>query len=424
MKLRKPVFLIAALAMGALVMGCFQFTGPALDGQKAPTLAMGQPGGHGGGGRGGGGGGGEEGTETAANNLSCPVIWADETMALGVHEAQVTDLSGRWVFWAGLDIDDNPVVYPSDTKPIDPSWKKAFLQQDSGNVWTADAMMWGTIPNVTETVLAVDLIDWGDNLESQDWTTTSKVRTEVVLYKTLPSSAAMNGYQMLHIVGRGVNEMHGLSVLQETADTAGTTDAERAVGDSTTQPIIYTNHARLTIQKLNFDRNDGSQASLLRWGTIDGKPAWVSADADNNDLGLVDAPLFNETVYDDATGPGGYSAEINIKGRIVYGYTWSPAEGGAEQGDYRLTFSLDKPSGAEFDDQTAILGTPEEVAESLAAAEEPTVGGNPVVLHGLDLTYIDIHLSAGGGGKGAGGGKGSGGGKGGRGGGNPTGTGV
>jgi hypothetical protein len=42
--------------------------------------------------------------------------------------------------------------------------------------------------------------------------------------------------------------------------------------------------------------------------------------------GLIDAPIFNYAIYE--TGqeedPEAYNAEINIKGKIIYSYTWNP----------------------------------------------------------------------------------------------------
>lgn len=413
MKVKALTFVFGVLVMGALITGCFQMASPALSEQGAPARAKGQPGGSGGHGGGKGGGGGEESTETAVNNLSFPVFWADQALPIGENTAEVSSLSGEWVYWAGLDNDDNPIVFPFDTVPVDPAWKKGFLQQDPENVWTADARYWSEFSGQVGEKLVVDLIDWGDNLESQDWTTTSMVRTEVVLYKDLSGVGSLNGYEMLHVVGLGVDEMHGLSVAQETAETAGTTDAQRAVSIQVPQPIVYSDHARLTIQKLNFDRTDVGQSALLSWhpGTLDDlndPPCWVSVGADETDLGLVDAPLFNSAV-DDASGPGAYSAEINIKGRIVYGYTWNVAEFGVEEGDYRITFSLDGDSGAAFEEQTHILETSEEAVAALAAQAAPAVGGNAAVVPDWNLSYIDIHLRArggGGGGRGQGGGGG------------------
>ena len=55
---------------------------------------------------------------------------------------------------------------------------KAFVQKDVNNVWQAF--------NATPTgMVFVDEVDWGDDLESVDWTLNSQVRCEVVLFEWL-----------------------------------------------------------------------------------------------------------------------------------------------------------------------------------------------------------------------------------------------
>ena len=69
------------------------------------------------------------------------------------------------------------------------------------------------------------------------------------------------------------------------------------------------------------------------------------------------APVFNMAAWQRTTdGPGSYGAELNVGGKIVYGFVWRTTD--LTAGEYRLTFSLDndaeftpfgRGSGAAFD---------------------------------------------------------------------------
>ena len=53
------------------------------------------------------------------------------------------------------------------------------------------------------------------------------------------------------------------------------------------------------------------------------------------------APVFNKaTCEKTADGPGSYGAELNVQGKVVYGYVWTTR--GLTAGEYRLTFSIDQ----------------------------------------------------------------------------------
>ena len=52
---------------------------------------------------------------------------------------------------------------------------------------------------------------------------------------------------------------------------------------------------------------------------------------------LVSLPIFNKAVYEALDGPGFYSAEINVKGKVIYGYTWKVRTLNQGTGYYRLT---------------------------------------------------------------------------------------
>jgi hypothetical protein len=138
---------------------------------------------------------------------------------------------------------------------------------------------------------------------------------------------------------------------------------------------------------------------------------------------LINPPIFNKVVYEAGDGPGYYNAEINVKGRIIFGYTWSVRKlhddtlNASGEGDYRLTFSFDENCGSVdlntffVDGVTEIMVPLEEVL--LAEPEEEPGGGAVGVLvpaefdefgnlTGGNFTYMDVRIlerSGGGGGK-------------------------
>ena len=113
-------------------------------------------------------------TEVAGNNLSFPVIWADdyEKLLPGVYNEY--SLNGAWWYvWGEDPIDPNAPVYGCAPDPNNPELcidgttpggdgsivYKAYLQKDINNKWQAF--------NATQDgALYVDEIDWGDDLES------------------------------------------------------------------------------------------------------------------------------------------------------------------------------------------------------------------------------------------------------------------
>ena len=373
-----------------------------------------------------GGGGGKPGGETAGNNLSYPVIWADGvTKTLPGTPGMTPILNGVWWYQWGTNGED-PNITPASCLP-DPDGTnaelnpdglplcddgvegtvdlekvagvpaadsplplaKAYLQKDPLNLWQA----WSGSPadaGVAEEdgTLAVDWIDWGDNLESVDWYTKSQVRTEVVLFQDLPTP--LLEYAMRHTSGWGIDEVHGLE-----ADLAGV--AQEGPG---TQATVYSHCARLTIQKLLVDRDDPALADLT-WVPGEG---WTEPVDYQDDL--INPHIFNGSVHEGGDGPGYYSAEINVKGRIIYGYTWNVRKLNEGAGDYRLTFSFDQTCGTAnlntyFVDGTTNLLLPVE-EEVLAAAEEggDEGGATPVLRTDLNLTYIDVRILERGGGGG------------------------
>jgi hypothetical protein len=298
--------------------------------------------GYGGGGPGGsGGGGGEE--EDTGNCLSTPVIFSD-----GITKPLRGDF-GSPVF-DGAFVTDNEV-----------DW---YLQQDPENRWQAESAV-KEFPNTVD----VSFIDWGDNLEAKSWPVNAKIRVETVLWKNLGTGNTMTAYTMAWLSGAGMDEMWGTNTVTYETD----------------QATVYSHCARLTIQKIPEEGAD------LVWNAGTGQ--WDGAD---------EAPLFNGGVWEAEDGPGYYSAEINIGGKVIYGYTWDAKKDNDGIGLYRITFSLyDDASETEVELNTSFDG-----AQILREGEESETGEIPSggvaeVDEANNLTYIDVELvKAKGGGKG------------------------
>ena len=305
-------------------------------------------------GGGGGGGGGKPGGETAGNNLSFPVEWSEVGRLLtlpGVEEAA----SVGGVVAAG--------TYTMD----DLTECLGAVQKDVLNTWQAENEL---IPGTT-----VARIDWGDNLESKDWRVGQVVRVETGLYGDVDPS--MTRFEMCYITGSGTSEVWGLRVI----DSVTAIPRYTPVTSESTEAMVYTAGARMTIQRIDPEKT-------LTWDSV--THAWIGE-------GAVAVPVFNKATHEKvADGPGSYGAELNVQGKVVYGYVWTTR--GLPAGEYRLTFSLDQlptfASGTSFDALTTIL----ESLEAEVVAEEETGGNVPVVDVTNQLTYIDVALTTGGGG--------------------------
>jgi hypothetical protein len=410
---------VAALALGlvGLALGCSDGAAPDDPIQSSPLLK---------------GGGGKPVPITGVNSLSFPVIWA-EGVAKTLPGTPGMDpiLTGEWWYqWGtnGIDPDVTPASCPPDPDDIGfcddgvpgsvnvslvpgepPAMNplplaRVYLQKDDLNVWQAwagDAAASGEADPVTGQ-LVVDSIDWGDNLESVDWYTRSQVRTEVVLFQTL--TVPQLEYLMRHTSGWGIDEVHGLAADLTAVPLLGP-------GDRAT---VYTHCARLTIQKLLVSREDPDldpQLGNLEWVPQAG---WVESAAYTGDL--INPAIFNKPVYEGGDGPGYYSAEINVKGRIIFGYTWNVRQlndaivnGGEAAGDYRITFSLDQQCGTAtlntfFVDGVTGIMVPLEEEVVVTAAEgddggSDTGGAVGVLDFANNLTYIDVRILERGGGK-------------------------
>ena len=342
------------------------------------------------------GGGGE----LAGSNLSFPTIWAEGVSKDPRGAMGEVDLGGAWWFWWGEPLveggdplacapdSDDPTRCADGSEP-GTGWVKAFLQKDAANEWQAD--------NYDATgPVDVNRIDWGDAIESVSWTLKSKVRIETTLFEDVP--APMTGYTMRHTSGHGIDEMWAVD-----AGHGGT----QVVAYESEEALVYSSCARLGIQKLLVERETLTHPDArLTWNATDF--LWegdvVSGDA-----------VFNGGIASEGPG-GGFGAEINIQGKIVYGMTWDVKTANDGAGDYRVTFSLDDANcptatlNTFITDLTVIIPLAEEEETAVVATlldTDPTVsaapgdGGTAYVDGSNNLTYIDLRItpkSTGGGG--------------------------
>jgi len=188
-------------------------------------------------------------------------------------------------------------VVPSLTVPYLYNGGTYYLQQTE-NTWQADWVNGGTAGEVVEA-------DWSDNIVRTTWSSTSVIRVEVLLNKPLP--APLNAFEMAYLYGEGIEEVWGTTGMKTSSSLA----------------TVYSICARLTIQKLS-----GPGGSVV--GT-----------------------LYNSAIYQrfGVDGPTtAYAAEVNVPGKIIYGYNWDlakfdmasiglPTE--PKSGWYRLSFSFD-----------------------------------------------------------------------------------
>ncbi|MGB7841434.1 MAG: hypothetical protein WBL21_01490 [Salinimicrobium sp.] len=365
----------------------------------------------------GGGGGGEKdpAVEVTGNNLSFPVIWAEgisKTLTNpppGLAEDENVLLDGIWWYvWGPEPTEPTSPIFSCAPSPsgdlscLDPNEVpgedvfRAYLQKDAKNFWEA-------YNAAALNEVFVDFIDWGDNLESINWTINSKVRTELVLYENVADqgeTVPVLQYPMRHVSGWGTDEVHGMQT-----DLAGNIMFENVTGD---QATVYSTHARMTIQKLNTLRDD-PRLNGLTWD-ID-TYQWID---NGGDEPLINEPILNQVIYNAQDGPGYFNAEVNVKGKIIYGYTWDMKKLNDGEGYYRITYSFDEtapnsPGLNTFITEAEIL-VPIEEEEEITIAEEGESGGSGVIDPTNNLTYMDIYIGKRTTGSGNGGGGNSGGG--------------
>lgn len=281
-------FVIGACAAVVLLAGACtsdNATNPAVTAPDGPMSAYGQPGGGGGGGGGGPPVGGGE--TTIGNNLSVPVIFAEGIGLTGLPVAtdDLTTTGLRAPTGATyLTLPDFALDAGAGTVTLS-NGSTGYCQQ-TAHSWMAQ---WGTGSTAA-------VVDWGDNLISQQFTASSIIRIEVGLL----APTTMAGYNMYLYSGTRRTELQCTDLTEDPA----------------MQPTVYSVAPRLRIYQVSADH-------ALPTG-----PAVV-------DRAVADAFGLD--------GPGYYRAEINVAGKVVYGYNWYLRQTDIpdKKGWYLISFSLE-----------------------------------------------------------------------------------
>ncbi len=316
------------------------------------------------------GGGGHT---TAGNNLSFPVILADDdTTGL-----TLPGTFGEPTMTVPYDVDNDGSI--TDADMVDGYYQ--FAQKVAGNLWQAESVQPGGTVFVNE-------VDWGDSLESIDGKLGRPLRIEVSLYKVLATTftgeatlpATMVEFPMTMLANpSSPNEVQGagagLTYVDLTVDPAigSLSDVNTVDGPEAT---VYSDLSGLTIQPLIGLRENVEEGDLTWNGS-----EWT--DADGTDAIGIEPPLSGIS----------FASELNVGGKVIYGLSeggWKPRE----VGDYRLTFFLAPEANAQLEHAAIRLPAEE---EEVTITAEPTTGGTAVVVGEENLTYIDIRIVPGGG---------------------------
>lgn len=337
------------------------------------TAVVGQgrgPGGEGPPGGGNGGGNKPPTEETAANSLSYPVILGDDI----APDGWVLVPPVSWTF--ATVTDPATECYPAVALADATCWYDGagtwWLQQRPENKWQA--------PNpVATAALEVTAIDWGDLLESRtNLNTRSLIRVETVLYEDVSGGEG------------GVNaaDLYAFAMSPAIPGTENSPSEMRGTDQSLVDPTtvhpgfhatVYSACVRFLIQKVTGDPAD------LTWSGTGGQ--WTNG---------ANAPSFEGSTYG-----GGFTAEVNVGGNLIYGYNLNMRRDGEGAGLYRLTFVLDGGpdvggpcthslntsfgSGTELVNVAGTAGPSEIIPEGDARLNGDVGGG---------LTYIDVTISA------------------------------
>ncbi len=266
-------------------------------------------------------------TTTVGNNLSTPVFFTEGIGITGSNVTIATGLPGdAGDIWAGT------FTYLDVT----------YYLQQTVNVWQADWVNGAGSPPVEV------VSDWADALTHQVWDEHSLVRTEVVLFKSdfaayqAAQATPLTGYAMSYLYGDGLAEIWGTP-----ADPANPAMGTVIPADAAT---AYSSCARFRIEKLAWPAD------------ITNVPTGIIPDtfAPGYDA-YIASTFYNSSVYEryGVDGPtAAYSAELNVPGKVIYGYNWDLAHfkppvapkitagfdwvtGVTKVGWWRLTFNLD-----------------------------------------------------------------------------------
>ena len=283
-----------------------------------------------------------EGEETTGNNLSVPAIFAEGIGVTGLPIATETGL--RPTTEEGITVGALPFFFDGNQPDC-----STFYCQGGANVWQAQWVDGSTLGMQSAEVV------WGDNLTHHAFNTHSMLRVEVRL---AASGVTMTGFNMPYALGEGSTEIQG---------TDGTT--------APMVPYIYATTPRLIIQKLD---------------DVTREPIWTA----------FDGAVWQKYGTD---GPGGFGAEVNVGGALIYGYNFVirdlPVPGDLHKyGWWRITFQLDDAGtvgGASVPRNVSLdrLGVSEE--------EEPPMFA-PQLDTSKQRSWLDIQVTSASGGGGGG----------------------
>ena len=314
------------------------------------------------------GGGGGSHTEAYGNNLSVPVTFAEGYGITGSAVDTATGLRG-----GTAQLSDNfgslqDVYAPIHLEGLVDAdgaelWSSYFYAQKTVAAWQAD---WQSLADVDPAVdtTQVDYVDWGDSLLTKAWTIRSKIRVEIRLQRV--NSEDLGGYAMNHLSGSGITEVWGAADASTTGASAPSFVGRTYVPAEGT---VYSNCARISVFRL-----------------VGGEP--------------VTPAVFSYAVADKYgnDGPGGFAAECNVGGNIIYGYNWDPRTHSLTAGKYRVQFSLDQT--ATWAGGLVIRNTHINALNPLDTAGEWPYA--PVLSDDGYTTYVDVDLVTSGGGGGGG----------------------
>ena len=302
--------------------------------------------------RGSGGGGHEEGP---GNNLSYPVVFAN---GIGLTGEGVTREDGlRPAPEEEAVVDALPFFWDGNGTNYGP-----YYTQQSENVWQAEWID-GTATDWSQQAT----VAWGDNVTHHSFDTHSMIRVEHVLHAA--GVDPMQGFEMTYLYGQGPDEMQG---------TDGT------LYDAV--PTVYSVMPRLKLEKLSGTDPDGQP----------GDPV---------------CEIFSGAIHEGvgADGHGYYSSEVNVAGKLIYGFNFRIRDVEMcpevhRYGWWRITFQLDDVGfvgGFPVERMVDLVGI--EAGEN---SEELTY--TPEFDPATNTTWLDVYVESGrgGGGGGCGGGGG------------------
>ena len=297
-------------------------------------------------------------TETEfGNNLSVPVVFSE---GIGLGGLPVTVEGARNALNTGLrpgstenlTVDAWPFFYAGNKAD-----QGAYYLQQTLNTWQAD---WrdGTAMGMQHAEAA-----WGDNLTHHTWNTGAPIRVEVSLNDL--SSGPLTGYNMTVISGSRNTEVQG---------TDGST--------ASMTPTIYSVVPRLVVQRISGENGTVVQ-ELVNKGVVEGFGA--------------------------EEGPGVFAAEVNVGGKVLYGYnlnigSLSLNPGVDPVGWYRIGFVLESRATTSTIDVSRNVVIDQVANAAAVDSEGETLKYTPQVSAEGNATWVDIYVdSAKGSGNGGGG---------------------